>query len=77
MINNLELLRLHHPKLLKKKWLYLKPARQGQKILRNYFEHSISPTSVEAERAFSSLFANNPETIDALSFLRQFKNKST
>jgi hypothetical protein len=48
---------------------------------------SIPPTSVEAERAFSSLglFANkirnrlNPETLDALSFLRQYfiKNKST
>jgi hypothetical protein len=48
--------------IIKKKWIYLKPARQGQKILKNYFEHflSIPPTSVEAKRAFSSLglFAN-------------------
>jgi hypothetical protein len=46
---------------------------------------SIPPTSVESERAFSSQgrFANkirnrlNPETLDALSFLRQYfiKNK--
>jgi hypothetical protein len=50
-------------------------------------EKSIPPTSVETERAFSSLglFAKNirnrpnPETLDALSFLRQYfiKNKST
>jgi hypothetical protein len=41
---------------------------------------SIPPTSVESERAFSSLglFANkirnrlNPETLDVLSFLRQY-----
>jgi hypothetical protein len=75
--------------IIKKEMALFEASKTRPENLEKLFRalKSIPPTSVEAERAFSSLglFANkirnrlNPETLDALSFLRQYfiKNKCT